>query len=99
VAAVRVCPFNGNLCIHPDWADCQFQYSMDDPRYIELFLRGRGEEDKMGRDCCFLPEGISRTEMMEALGAYGEEAKRRVLESVKRGVYGKKKREMYEQRR
>lgn len=52
----------------------------------------------MGRDCCLLPEGINRTEMMEALGAYGEEAKRRVLESIKRGKYGEKRREMYKRR-
>jgi len=48
--------------------------------------------------CCLLPEGLSRTEMMEALGAYGEEAKRRVLENIKKGVYDKK-RWMYKQSR
>jgi len=51
----------------------------------------RGEEEKIGRDCCYLPEGISRTEMLEALGAFGERAKRRVLESIKAGTYGRKK--------
>ena len=75
----KICPFKNKRCIHPDWADCQFQYAGDEPEYFELLARG--EEDKMGRDCCWLPEGISRTKMMECLGAYGEEAKRRALES------------------
>jgi hypothetical protein len=79
---LKICPFKGIECIHPDWADCQFEYSGDDPKYRELWLRG--EEGKMGRNCCLLPEGISRTEMMEAFGAFGEEVKRRVLESIKR---------------
>lgn len=87
-----VCPFNGDLCIHPDWADCQFEYAGDEPEYFELFLRGK--EGEMGRNCCFLPEGISRTGMLTALGAFGAEAKRRVLESIKSGEYGKK-REMF----
>lgn len=79
---LKICPFRDKRCIHPNWADCQFEYAGDEPEYFELFARG--EEDKMGRDCIFLPEGISRTEMMECLGAFGEEAKRRALESLKR---------------
>jgi hypothetical protein len=77
-----ICPHKDKPCMHPDWADCQFQYAGDEPEYVELWLRG--EEHKMGRDCCWLPKGISRTKMMECLGAYGEEAKRRALESLKR---------------
>ncbi len=49
----------------------------------------------MGRNCSFLPEGISRTEMLEALGALGEDTKQRVLESIKRGEYGEKEQKMY----
>jgi len=86
-----ICPFNNKLCIHPDWADCQFQYYVGQPEWIELWLHG--DEEKIGRDCCCLPKGINRMEMMEALGAFGERAKRRVLESIKAGRYGRKKRE------
>lgn len=86
-----ICPFNNNLCIHPDWVDCQFQYHIGEFKWIELWLRG--EEEKIGRDCPYLPEGISRTGMLEALGAFGNEAKRRVLERIKTGTYGRKKRE------
>jgi len=92
-----ICPFKEKECIHPNWADCQFEFNGDEPQAVELWLRG--EEDKMGRNCCWLPEGINRTEMMEALGAFGEEAKRRVLENIKTGNYGEKKREMYKRRR
>jgi len=88
-----ICPFNNNLCIHPDWADCQFQYHIGESKWIELWLRG--EEEKIGRNCCYLPEGISRTEMLEALGAFGERAKLRVLQNIKAGMYGRKKREKY----
>jgi hypothetical protein len=78
----RICPHKDKPCIHPDWADCQFEYQIGEPEWVELWLRG--EEDKMGRNCRWLPEGISRTKMLECLGAYGEEAKRRALESLKR---------------
>ena len=40
-------------------------------------------------------EGIDRTEMLEALGAFGEKAKQRVLENIKTGTYGRKKREKW----
>ena len=86
-----ICPFNNKLCIHPDWADCQFQYYVGESKWIELWLRG--EEEKTGKDCHYLSEGISRTEMLEALGAFGERAKRRVLENIKAGTYSRKKRE------
>lgn len=86
-----ICPFNNKLCIHPDWADCQFQYYVGQSEWVELWLRG---EEKIGRDCCCLPEGINRTEMLEALGAFGENAKRRVLKNIKAGTYGRKKREI-----
>jgi len=92
---LKICPFTDKPCIHPNWADCQFEYAIGDPEYIELYARG--EEDKMGRNCCLLPKGISRTKMMECLGAYGEEAKRRALESFKRGEYDKKKRARFKQ--
>jgi len=84
-----ICPFNNKLCIHPDWADCQFQYYVGESKWIELWLRG--EEEKMGKNCVYLPEGISRTEMLAAFGAFGEQEKAKVLESVKRGCYGEKK--------
>jgi hypothetical protein len=32
--------------------------------------------------------------MLEALGAFGENAKRRVLKNIKAGTYGRKKREI-----
>ena len=48
-----ICPFKNKLCIHPDWADCQFEYNMDDPEWTELWLRG--EEGKMGKNCVYLP--------------------------------------------
>jgi hypothetical protein len=88
-----ICPFNEKLCIHPDWADCQFQYHIGESKWTELWLRK--EEEKIGKNCHNLPEGISRTEMLEALGAFGEGAKRRVLENIKAGTYGRKKREKW----
>jgi hypothetical protein len=54
------------------------------------------EEDKMGRNCSWLPEGINRTEMLAALGAYGEKKKAEVLESIKSGCYGEKKRRTFD---
>jgi len=71
----------------------QLQFAGYEDEYVRLW-RAR-EEDKMGRDCSWLPEGISRTEMMEALGAFGEKEKAEVLESIKRGCYGEKKRRMF----
>lgn len=91
----KMCPFNEKLCIHPDWADCQFECAIGDDKYIELYERGA--EDTMGKNCCFLPEGISRLGMMDALGCSGEEARRRVLERIKSGEYAKRG-EMYEWR-
>lgn len=78
---MKICPFTGNECIHPSWADCQYEYAGDEPEYVELWKRM--EESKMGSNCCFLPEGISRTDMMTAFGAFGEEAKKRVLEKFR----------------
>jgi hypothetical protein len=79
-----ICPFRGQTCQHPDWADCQFQFAGDEDEYVKLWLAG--EEDKMGRNCSWLPKEISRTEMLAVLGAFGEEEKARVLERVaKRG--------------
>ena len=85
-----ICPFRGQSCQHPDWADCQFQFAGDEDEYVRLW-RAR-EEDKMGKNCSWLPRGITRTEMLAALGAFGEQEKAKVLENVKRGYYGEKKR-------
>lgn len=74
------CPFRGQSCQHPDWADCQFQFAGDEDAYVRLWLAG--EENKMEKNCSWLPEGIFRTEMFAALGAYGETEKARVLERV-----------------
>jgi hypothetical protein len=83
----RFCPFRDKLCIHPDWADCQFQYSGGEPEYAELWLRGEEGE----ANCPWLPKGISRTKMLAALGAYREQEKQRVLERINRGKRGEKK--------
>ncbi len=53
----KICSFKEKLCIHPDWADCQFQYAGDEPEYIELWRHG--EEGKMGENCNFLPEELA----------------------------------------
>ena len=47
-----------------------------------LRLWRAGEEDKMGRNCSWLPRGITRTEMLAALGAFGEQEKAKVLQKV-----------------
>ena len=75
-----ICPFRGQPCQHPGWADCQYQFAGDEEEYVKLWQAG--EEDKMGSNCSWLPERISRTEMLAALGAFGEKEKARVLERV-----------------
>jgi hypothetical protein len=88
-----MCPFRDQPCQHLDWADCQFQFAGDEDEYTRLWHAG--EEDKMGKNCSLLPEGITRTEMLTALGAFGEKEKVRVLESIKKGCYGEKKRRIF----
>lgn len=90
VAMVKICPFKNLECLHPDWADCQYEFSIGDEEYAKLWFNRK--EDEMGRNCVWLPKGITRTEMMKALGAYGEKRKVEVLENIKKGRYGKKKR-------
>jgi hypothetical protein len=80
---LKICPFSDKECIHPSWADCQYEFAGDEPEYVELWKRM--EEYKMGRNCCYLPQGISRTDMLTALGAFGEKEKQSVLDRINRG--------------
>jgi hypothetical protein len=87
--SVRICFVDGLPCIHPDWADCQYKYAGDEPEYAELWVAGKEESEGY---CSKLPEGISRTEMLTCLGAFGERARNEALKRVKKGCYRGKKR-------